>query len=391
MKKETAKYQIANLIRYIGDAFFYPFYALFLSSIGKTESEIGIVLMILPLISLFSNPIWSLFAKNVNYNKKLVIIFTIVEAIAIVSLLAFTNLITIIIITIIIGAVNFPFYTLFESFTTVYTIESGESYSKIRLFGSLGYAIGVVVCGALIKLTGKYVASFFTIFGLYMIVVVLLLMIKPLKTSHIEEENKTNLKQLLANKNYVYFLVFYIIAVAALFSGDSFLGVYFKSRGIDESQFGMISLGVYSLEVVFLLILSKYGEKMKATHILALISFLSAVRFLIYGLNAPFWLLVIGSFLRGFIMAAMLYIVVRHLSTYVRKENITLGMIIFTSLENTFRMVLILSGGFLIEKYNYNVFYVSLGIIVLLSGLFIDASQKKREVINLELEKQEEV
>lgn len=52
MKKETAKYQIANLIRYIGDAFFYPFYALFLSSIGKTESEIGIVLMILPLISL---------------------------------------------------------------------------------------------------------------------------------------------------------------------------------------------------------------------------------------------------------------------------------------------------------------------------------------------------
>ena len=69
MKKETAKYQIANLIRYIGDAFFYPFYALFLSSIGKTESEIGIVLMILPLISLFSNPVWSLFAKNVNYNK----------------------------------------------------------------------------------------------------------------------------------------------------------------------------------------------------------------------------------------------------------------------------------------------------------------------------------
>ena len=39
----------------------------------------------------------------------------------------------------------------------------------------------------------------------------------------------------------MYTFSFYIIAVAALFSGDSFLGVYFKSRGIDESQFGMIT------------------------------------------------------------------------------------------------------------------------------------------------------
>src|SRR5690554_3301859 len=123
MKKETAKYQIANLIRYIGDAFFYPFYALFLNYIGKTESEIGIVLMIIPLLSIFISPLWNLFAKNVNYNKRFAIVFSLIEGLAIISLLAFTNLITIIIITIILGVVNQPFYTLFESYTTVYTIE----------------------------------------------------------------------------------------------------------------------------------------------------------------------------------------------------------------------------------------------------------------------------
>lgn len=386
MNKETSKYQIANLIRYIGDAFFYPFYALFLMSAGKTESEIGIVLMIIPLISIFISPVWSLFAKNVNYNKKFAVIFSLVEGLAIISLLAFTNIYTIIIITIILGAVNQPFYTLFESFTTVYTIEEKQSYSTIRLFGSLGYALGVVVSGALIKATGKYFASFFAVFGLYILLALILIIIKPLKTKDEKEDYKGNFKELIKNKNYLFFLFFYVITVASLFSGDSFWGVYFKTRGIDEGMFGVISLGVYMLEVVFLLILSKFGDKLKAKDIMLLIVISNVIRFLIYGLNAPIALLVIGSLLRGFTMAGILYIVVRHLSAYVKKENITLGMVLFSSVKNALQMLLTLGGGFIIEDFSYSVFYLVVSLVGLSSVVFINISQRKKDydIINKE-------
>lgn len=386
MRKETSKYQAANLLRYIGDAFFYPFYALFLNYIGKTESEIGIVLMIIPLLSIFISPLWNLFAKNVNYNKRFAIVFSLIEGLAIISLLAFTNLITIIIITIILGVVNQPFYTLFESYTTVYTIEQKQSYSSIRLFGSLGYAIGVFASGLLIKATGKYFASFFTVFGLYILVMIILFSIKPLKTDQVKKDNKSDFKELIKNKNYIFFLFFYVITVATLFSGDSFWGVYFKTRGIDESMFGFVSLGVYLLEVLFLFIFSKYGKKINENIIMLLIVFSNVLRFFIYGINAPFWLLVFASFLRGFTMAGILYIVVRHLSKHVKKENITLGMVLFSSFKNIFQMLLTLAGGFVIESFNYSVFYISLAIVGMFSVLFIKTFQRKEEygIINKE-------
>lgn len=379
MRKETAKYQVSNLIRYTADAFFYPFYSLFLLSIGKTEREIGIVLMIIPLIAIFINPLWSLFAKNVNHNKSLAIIFSIIEGIVIISLLAFTNLITIIIFTIIIGVVNQPFYLLFESYTTVYTMETKENYSSIRMFGSLGYALGVVISGILIKITGKYLASFFTVFVLYLIVAVTLFFIKPLKTKKDDKANKGNFKKLVKNKNYLIFMGFYVISLAVLFSGDAFWGPYFLSRGIDESLFGWISLGVYLIEVVFLFLFSKYGEKIKIRTLMILIVLMNVLRFFMFSLDVPFSLLVISSYLRGFTMAGLLYIVVRYLSIYVDKRNITLGMIIFGSLRNFLQMIMTLSGGFIIETYSYNAFFLLMAILGLTSAFFIKYPKKEIE------------
>ncbi len=379
MKKETFKYQSANLIRYIADAFFYPFYSLFLLSIGKTEKEIGIVLMIIPLISIFINPLWSFFAKNVNHNKRLALLFSVIEGIVILSLLAFTNLTVIIIITVILGMVNQPFYLLFESFTTVYTIETKQNYSEIRLFGSLGYAIGVMLSGILIKVTGKYFVSFLTVFGLYSVVAVILFFIKPLskEKKEDEQEEKGNVKELFKNKNYLIFLGFYVITVAALFGGDAFWGPYFKTRGIDESLFGIISLGVFLFEVVCLYIFSKFEEKINLPLLMVLIAIVNSLRFILFGLDVSFPLLVFSAYLRGFTMAAILFVVVKYLSIHVKKINITLGMIILGSFKNLFQMMITLSGGYIIDAFNYEVFYLSVGILALVPLALIKYRQTK--------------
>ncbi len=352
---------------------------MFLVSIGKTEREIGIVLMIIPLIAIFINPLWSLFAKNVNHNKSLAILFSIIEGIVIISLLAFTNLIVIILFTIIIGVFNQRYYLLFESYTTVYTIESKENYSSIRMFGSLGYALGVVISGILIKATGKYLASFFTVFVLYLFVAMTLFFIKALKTKKDEKANEGNFNELIKNKNYLLFMGFYVISIAVLFSGDAFWGPYFLSRGIDESLFGWISLGVYLIEVVFLFLFSKFGEKIKLKTLMKSIVLMNVLRFFIFSLNVPFSLLVISSYLRGFTMAGLLYIVVRYLSIYVNKKNITLGMIVFGSVRNFLQMIMTLSGGFIIESYDYNIFFLIMGLLGLTSAFFIKYPKRERE------------
>ena len=117
---ETFKYQLTNFIRYAGDAFFYPFLIYYLHYVGLDNSQAGLILMIMPLVAIFINPIWSLFSKNVNYNRWFFSILTILEGIGVILLVQAGSSLTLIILTIIlIAIVGQPIYILLDSFIAV--------------------------------------------------------------------------------------------------------------------------------------------------------------------------------------------------------------------------------------------------------------------------------
>ena len=90
---ETVKYKISQAIRYLGDSSFYPFFPLYLSVIlGYKEDTIGLVLMILPLVGMIANIIFSISAKNINFNRIFMIIMTLIEGILIIILMQVTDL-----------------------------------------------------------------------------------------------------------------------------------------------------------------------------------------------------------------------------------------------------------------------------------------------------------
>ena len=63
--KEVNKYQWTYFVRLFGDAMFYPFFALYLSSINIVNEQIGIIMMIFPLVAIIINPMWSHFFKKI--------------------------------------------------------------------------------------------------------------------------------------------------------------------------------------------------------------------------------------------------------------------------------------------------------------------------------------
>ncbi|NLN50885.1 MAG: MFS transporter [Acholeplasmataceae bacterium] len=372
MRTEDNKYKLTFLIRYTADAFFYPFFSLYLYSIGKTAKDIGLILMILPLISVFVNPIWSYFARTVKHNKIFAIVFSLVEALFILILLNFNQLFVIVLVTIALGAVNQPFFILLDSQATIYTIDTKKNYSAIRLFGSLGYAIGVVISGYIIKNFGVYSISFAVTITLYLIATILIITLKPLKAeTKTEPLEKSDFKLLSKNKNYLLFLGFYVISIATLFGGEAFWGPYFKLRGISEENFGWISFVAYIVEVGFLFLLAKYGEKIKLKLIMILIPLINGIRYLIYAFNLSIGFLVFSSILRAFVMASILHVLVRYLSRHVTQKNLTLAMIIYGSIKNIFQALITVGGGFIIEFYNYTYFFIIISIIAFCALFFI--------------------
>ena len=116
---ETLKFKLLTFIRYLGDSFFYPFFALFLKYNGLIESEIGFILSISPLLGIIMNPIYSSLCKNHKITKKVLMIITVIEAICIFVITNSTNLTGIAILTILIAIFGSCHYGLFDSLMAV--------------------------------------------------------------------------------------------------------------------------------------------------------------------------------------------------------------------------------------------------------------------------------
>ena len=72
----------------------------------------------------------------------------------IVLLIGKTSVESIVFITILVAIAGQPFYILLDGYTSIFAKNNGYQYSKIRLFGSLSYALSTLAAGYVIKFYG---------------------------------------------------------------------------------------------------------------------------------------------------------------------------------------------------------------------------------------------
>ncbi len=375
--KEESKYKIVNTIRYFGDALLYPFLPLYFYYLNKTESEIGLLMMIIPLLGALLNPLWSIFSKNINYNRTYLKILAIFEALVIIFLLIFTDMPFLILGTIILGIVGQPFYSLFDGYTTVYTLMENKNYAPIRLYGSLSFALGVLIAGFLLDRT-----SFTILFSIsalmYSFVSIAVSWIKPLDLSHVlNVSKKANSKELLKNKHYLKFTAFFIISMGLLYGGDSFLGIFFEYLNYSPNIYGTVVFIQVILEAIILFLLAKWKYKNKMRVIMISIVLSNFVRYIMFSFYPPLYLLTFAAILRAIAMGSILYVAVEYLKLKVSSKNITLGIIIYNSLKNIFQAGYTLWGGYFIENVSYQKFYIISAFVSLIALIFIDYKQTR--------------
>lgn len=379
--KEYRKYQITYFFRFVGDAFFYPFFALYLKYLNVPNKDLGIILMILPLTALFVNPLWSMLSRNVNDNRLFLRILPVIEAISVIILVSLNQLSWIPLVVIMIAIVGQPIYVLLDSFTSIYTKKTNTSYGNIRLWGSLAYGLATLSSGLLISKIG-YEDTFMIAAFFLAIVAILMSWILPIDLTGDENLNtKSDIKVLGHNKNYIKFALFYVITLGIMFGGDNYLSLYFQTFGLDADGFGFVTFVFVIGEILVLALLSKFGDKLSTRSILVAIALANGLRFLYYGFDLPLWSYISFSFIRSISMGSMLYITVRHITEITEPKNVTLGILIFSSVRSLFTALITMAGGFLTEYYGYRLFYVLSGVIALSALFFIDYKNTKKELV----------
>ena len=384
--KEVTKYKLLSAIRYLGDSFYYPFISLYLVSCNLLESNIGFILSITPLVSIFTNPIYTKLCKNVKTTKNILTIITVIEALIIFTISFSNSFYLISALVFLLALFGTSHYGLMDSLITIFATKNNESFSKIRIFGSIAYVIGTTAGGYVIKLGGFHLC-----FGIACLLFVLsgflYYSIKPMEEQQIINE-RPKYRDLLKNKEYLLFALFYVVFIGMMYASDYFFPVYLETRGITSSQYGLIYSYYVTLEVIVLFLLTRIKKQINNNLLLALATLFMLIRQIVNYLNAPIAIVIIASGFRGISWAIILHISYKYVVDLLGEKLGTIGIMTMTLFQSLLIFILNNVDGTLIEKYqSYKPFYmlmIVLAILACIIQIFRLMVYKRKEVNNNE-------
>ena len=182
---------------------------------------------------------------------------------------------------------------------------SPYSYGSIRVWGSIGFAVGTQLTGIIYDVispvapyVGVIIAMLIAIFGFWGTNPRLAeTEAAKIEDSEDGEVEPVSTKDLLTNKKFLYYLLLQILFAAVTGAAYSFCPAFLTSKGLEASTASTILAVATLLEIPLLLFSSKFMDKIANKTLLMGIFLLVVVEMVVYGLNLPLPLVIVATFL----------------------------------------------------------------------------------------------
>ena len=230
---------------------------LYLKRTGLNDSQLGTIAAIFSFMSIISSPIWGIIADSVKDMRRIIVMLFLSASLVYPSLLFTRNYYVICGIIMFFSFLETPVAPLNDALTLNFISQHGGSYGRIRLWGSIGIGISMLLSKLIIKdeLEGSINSEFgygllsiFIFFSAFRLLgaIWLLLIPNPAKV-----RNKASFKwhQLShsINVNFILILTTGLIARAAMQAYYIFFSIHLENLGVPDSSKGFFwALGVAS-------------------------------------------------------------------------------------------------------------------------------------------------
>lgn len=349
---------------YFSNALFLAFFQIFLDGKGFSESKIGIISSITPLLCIVANPIYSLFGKNNKRIYYLLLFLCLMEAIVILLVYKINSFSILIAVMCLVAMIDPPLFIILDSYASSYVKENNANYSYIRMVGTLSYAIGTFIAGLLIEYSG-YSLVFYSASLLMILSFILVVFLKTNNKSF--DREKGDIKSLLSNKYFIIFSIYFIFILAFQSLGDTYISIYLTNeKDINKSTFGIISSLWVIIELLTIIILNNFKIKNEQL-LLIFMGSCYALRMIFIGINAHVFFVIFGALLRGIGMAIYIYLYIPILNKLIKASNVSLALLIIGMFKSLLSTLMISLTGFIIEKNGYNLIFSIWAIFIILS------------------------
>jgi MFS transporter, PPP family, 3-phenylpropionic acid transporter len=248
------------LMWFASSGFVFPFISLFYVSRGLSGTEIGIISSVISVMGLALSPFWANRNEHWRNPRAALQVFIFVAGLLFLWLNAQSVFWGMVLINVLQAAIGAGISPISDALALRIVEETKVGYGSIRVFGSLGWVIFVLMAGWIIERTNISASLIGAcIFALISAVCLFAIPVRYFRTVKVGTETSPRagvrhvIGKLLQKPTMVgagLLIVFFVIASSGIFQ---FQGVYLKQLGAPESLIGVAGMLAAVVELPFML------------------------------------------------------------------------------------------------------------------------------------------
>ncbi|MDC3417152.1 MFS transporter [Aquibacillus salsiterrae] len=321
-----------SFIHFGGKAIILPFLPLFLYNQNFSSIEIGTIMGVSPLVSIFAQPFVGYLSDKYKTIKRILLIlyFAVLAA----SFGVFFN-----------GA----FWVVFISFISFHfalspctplldsmTIKSlgpkrQGDYGKVRLWGSVGFFVTAVISGPVLTWVG--IEKIYILFWVITLLTIFLVYYLKDQNQSSTPVNLKGVKQVVGNKPFMLFLSLCLLVMIPHRTNDTMVVLHLENLGATTVLIGMAFALAAISEVPVFYFLSKRVKQTNPLLLLGIVAALYTVRWTLYGMIASPVLVTVMQLSQGITFGLFWLVALQTAVSFVPNHLRSTGQALLTSVS----------------------------------------------------------
>jgi PPP family 3-phenylpropionic acid transporter len=215
-----------------------PFLNIYLKDRGLTGAQIGWLSSIAPLIALAVNPVWGSIADRWRIHRQVLALCAFVAGMTALFYIPAQTFWIFLALNAVITLFRTPINPIVDSTVMDMVKQSGDSYGRQRIWGTISFIITSLSLGQILTTHGLTLI-FWLYAGFMGIGCTLLSFFLPVEHVETRVGIREGMQGLLKRLDYVSFLVAAIVLGMGMASYVGFLGLYIQALGGSEQQVGL--------------------------------------------------------------------------------------------------------------------------------------------------------
>lgn len=354
----------------------------FFNNAGFDPVQIGILMAVMPTVSIFSNPFWLAFNEKYGSFKTstILVFFSLILFWSVFLFQSFTLKLCFWILTAFFMGALVP---VMEGRVINSLISKSQRFDLARMWGTIGYAVTIFIAGLLIK------EGFYWIFIISNISVLLIWLINfKIKIPQIKTEQKQVNLEIGNFKEFITFLIPAFFGVSFIGFNNSFLAVFIDNRGYDLSAAGMVFSIMAIAEIPFLAFGEKIMKKIGNIRLLSIGVFFIGIRAILTPMSSSLETLIAVQLLHGLNYVMVFYTLYNYIHYLLpQKDRLKAQSLIWVSLQGVSFLLGSFLGGIMIDIFGMDNTFYYFGILVLIISfpfMFLAFSKNKKNTLKSE-------